>query len=92
MIIIDPYIIDAAVAERISQLLNDGILLSVEPDEEYGFTCEAVFGVRPDQIAAVLYDDRSCHAAMFQLTNGLLIRSDPESGTTTPVSDSKTEH
>ena len=92
MIIIDPYIIDAAIAERIEQLVDDGLPLSIGPDEEYGFTCEAVFGVRPDQIAAVHYDHRCSRAAMFQLTNGLFIDSDPGSGAAVSVPDSITEH
>ena len=92
MIIIDPYIIDVAIAERIGKLLDDGKLISIEPDEEYGFTCEAVFGVRPDQIAAVHYDQRFSRAAMFQLTNGLLIDSDPGSGAAVSVPGSITEH
>ena len=68
------------------------MLLSIEPDEAYGFTCEAVFGVRPDQIAAVHYDNRASRAAMFQLINGVFIDSHPESGVTVSVPDAITEH
>ena len=92
MIIIDPYIIDSVIAKRISQFLVDGMLLPIEPDEEHGFTCEAVFGVRPDQIAAVHFDDSISAAGLFQLIGGRLIACEPGTGKPVSVPDTRTEH
>lgn len=85
MIIIDPYEIDTAIADLINQLCEDGRLDFIVPDEAYGYSCEAVFGIRPDQIAAVHLDSkRTWRVRLFQLTDGSLISGDPSGAAARP--------
>lgn len=78
MIVIDPYYIEGIVFDLIDCLHEAGKLEDVENEEPHGYTCEAVFGVRSDQIAAVHLENAD-HPAIrfFQLDDGRLIGSDP---------------
>ena len=78
MISIDPYLIDISIADHINWLREDGRLDAVAPESIHGHTCESVFGITSDKIAAVHIDmERSGFVRFLQLVDGRLISSDP---------------
>ena len=78
MIIVGSYEIEIAVAETIDALAQAGQLENVVPDDQYGFTCEVVYGMSSDAIAAVHLDASRTKVRYFQLTDGRLMGTDPE--------------
>ena len=93
MIVIDPYYIESIVFDLIDCLNEAGMLEDVQEDAEHGFTCEAVFGFRSDQIAAIHLENADSPAVrFFQLEDGRLIGCDPAQ-TSFPVRQpARTEH
>lgn len=77
MVIIDDYAIDAAIAEHIEKLDEQGRLEAVTPEREFGYTCQAVYGVHGDQVAAIHVDPESWKLNLLQLWDGRLISGDP---------------
>ena len=76
--ILDPYEITSLIHERITAFERAGALASTTPEEEYGYTCEAVFGVCTDEIAAVRADGGDLSASVwFCLSDGRLIPAVP---------------
>ena len=78
MIFIGSYEIEIAVAETIDGLEQAGRLDNVALDDKFGFTCEAVYGVSSDEIAAAHLDAGSATVRFFQLTDGRLMSADPD--------------
>lgn len=93
MIILDPYEINSFIHERITALGRAGALNSTMPEEEHGFTCEAVFGVCTDEIAAVRVDGDDVNAsAWLHLSDGRLIPAVPVPCDPAQVLWRRTEH
>lgn len=78
MLILDHYEIISFIHDRITALGRAGALDSTTPEEEHGLTCEAVFGVCMDEIAAVRVDgDDLRTSAWLYLSDGRLIPAVP---------------
>lgn len=93
MIVIDPYYIESIVLDLIDCLNEAGKLENIHGDAARGFTCEAVFGVRSDQIAAVHLENADSPAVrFFQLEDGRLIGSDPAQASFPVRQPARTEH
>jgi hypothetical protein len=79
MIFTDPYCITLIVTERIRRLLEAGQLADVEPDREYGYTCQSVFGVSIDDIAALRDEDAGARQLLWlHLNDGRMICGTPD--------------
>ena len=49
----DSYTLSKIITGKIRDLHEEGELATLPPDEHLGYTCEAVFGFHPDEIAGV---------------------------------------
>lgn len=79
MISIDPHVIQIAVIDRIQEMEDQGRLDAFLPDGEYGYNCEAVFGVGTHEIAAVHFDRKNAgRIRLLQLTDGTFLSGDPD--------------
>jgi hypothetical protein len=79
MIFTDPYCITLIVTERIRRLLAAGQLAAVEPHRKYGYTCQTVFGVSIDDIAAIRDEDAGGRQLLWlHLNDGRMISGTPD--------------
>jgi hypothetical protein len=79
MIFTDPYCITLIVTERIQRLLDAGQLAEIEPDREYGYTSQAVFGISIDDIAAIRDEDAGGRQLLwFHLNDGRMVSGTPD--------------
>jgi hypothetical protein len=79
MMFTDPYCITLIVTERIRRLLDAGQLAEIEPDREYGYTSQAVFGVSIDDIAAIRDEDAGGRQLLwFHLNDGRMVCGTPD--------------
>lgn len=93
MIVIDPYHIESIIFDLIDCLNEAGKLEHVQGNAQHGFTCEAVFGVRSDQIAAVhLENAEGAEVRFIQLDDGRLIGSAPAQEALLVRKPARTEH
>ncbi|MGD9537123.1 MAG: hypothetical protein AB7P52_05140 [Alphaproteobacteria bacterium] len=74
---IDPYVIDLAIAEVITALEESGALQDTEPDREYGYICETVYGVSNMDIAAIHNAGGAATDITFQLIDGRMFPAVP---------------
>jgi len=80
MVFIDPYCITLIVTERIRRLMEAGHLAEIEPDHEYGYTCQLVFGISIDDIAAIRDEHTGVRQLLwFHLNDGRIVSGSPES-------------
>jgi hypothetical protein len=67
------------VTERIRRLMEAGHLAGLEPDRRYGYTCQIVFGVSIDDIAAIQDQEAGARRLVwFHLNDGGVISGDPD--------------
>ena len=79
MIFTDPYCITLIITERIQRLLDSGQLAEIQADREYGYTCQAVFGVSIDDIAAIRDEDAGGRRLLwFHLNDGRMVSGTPD--------------
>jgi hypothetical protein len=79
MIVTDPYCITLIVTERIRRLMEAGDLADLEPDRQYGYTCQIVFCMSIGDIAAIQDEQAGAHRLVwFHLNNGQMISGDPD--------------
>ncbi len=79
MIFTDSYCITLIVTDHIQLLLDAGRLTEIEPDCEYGYTCQAVFGVSIDDIAAIREEEAGTRQLLwFHLNDGRVICGTPD--------------
>ena len=76
---IDPYCITLIVTERIRRIMEAGHLAEIQPDREYGYTCQIVFGVSIDDIAAIRDEDAGARRLLwFHLNDGRIVSGSPD--------------
>ena len=79
MVITDPCCIRLIVIGRIRRLMEAGHLADLEPDRKYGYTCQIVFGVTIDDIAAIQDQEvGSRRLVWLHLNDGGIISGDPD--------------